>query len=315
MTLDRNQVHHITETFVNGLSILFNCSLLYLIKYHSTFGIKVYRLLLTVDALLDLCLGIVVLLGQPIGMTGGGITIIISNGFFSGRSATLDSILITTWSFILHTNVLWIPVQFVYRYRLLCKNEHSIKATCSIVAIATIYSAVALFVIVSFCEVREEFQSDGQLVINLNNWVQPDDTKIFFTGAPIRDWRMIAWLLLWTTTCAGSIVIVIWCEMKIMSNFNQFGKAISVATRRMHKEFNRALLAMAICPLVTTTGPVFYYIFAIAFQQCSGPTLSGTMSMAATCVTFFNPLTTILFLRCYRRVLFSMVACGKKNLW
>ncbi|KAI1695943.1 serpentine type 7TM GPCR chemoreceptor str domain-containing protein [Ditylenchus destructor] len=189
MTLDRNKVHHITETTVNGLFIMFNCCLLYLIKYHSTFGIKVYRYLLTVDASLDLCLGIVVLLGQPVGMTGGGITILMSNGFFSGQSATLDSILITVWAFILHTNLVWIPVQFVYRYRLLCKNEQNIKANCSIVAIATIYSAVAVFVIVPWCEVREEFQSDGQLVLDLNNWPQNECAKIFFVGAAIKGYN------------------------------------------------------------------------------------------------------------------------------
>ncbi|KAI1693197.1 hypothetical protein Ddc_23066 [Ditylenchus destructor] len=53
------------ETTVNGLSIIFNCYLLYLIQYYSTFGVKVYKYLLTIDAFLDLALGVVVFLGQP----------------------------------------------------------------------------------------------------------------------------------------------------------------------------------------------------------------------------------------------------------
>ncbi|KAI1698732.1 serpentine type 7TM GPCR chemoreceptor srd domain-containing protein [Ditylenchus destructor] len=186
MALDRNDVHHIVDTTVNGLSIAFNCFLLYLIKYYSTFGVKIYRYLLTVDALLDLCLGIVVFLGQPIGVTGDGITTVISNGFFSGRSAALDSTLITLWGFFLHTNILWIPVQFVYRYRLLCKNDsNNTKANRLIAATAIIYSLIALFIIISWCEVREEFQSAGQHVLDVNNWPQPKTEKVFFVGAYI----------------------------------------------------------------------------------------------------------------------------------
>ncbi|KAI1697040.1 serpentine type 7TM GPCR chemoreceptor str domain-containing protein [Ditylenchus destructor] len=65
MTIDIAEVHHVVETTINVLSIIFNCYLLYLIKYYSTFGVKLYRYLLTVDAALDLFLGIFTLLVQP----------------------------------------------------------------------------------------------------------------------------------------------------------------------------------------------------------------------------------------------------------
>lgn len=59
-------VHHVLETSVNTVAILLNLFLLYLIKCHSTFRVPIYQILLGIDAGLDLLLGIVVLVGQPV---------------------------------------------------------------------------------------------------------------------------------------------------------------------------------------------------------------------------------------------------------
>lgn len=59
-------MHHIGETVMNGLSVVFNVLLLYLIKNHSAFGTPIYQVLLAIDASLDLVLAVVVFLGQPV---------------------------------------------------------------------------------------------------------------------------------------------------------------------------------------------------------------------------------------------------------
>ncbi|KAI1700579.1 F-box domain containing protein [Ditylenchus destructor] len=56
MVMGFNEYLHVMETAGYSSSILFNCLLLYLIKYYSTFGVKVYKYMLTIDAVLDLCL-------------------------------------------------------------------------------------------------------------------------------------------------------------------------------------------------------------------------------------------------------------------
>ncbi|KAI1703768.1 serpentine type 7TM GPCR chemoreceptor srd domain-containing protein [Ditylenchus destructor] len=311
MMLEADQIHHVLETTVKTASIILNCYLLYLIKYYSTFGVNVYRYLLTIDATLDLCLSLVVLIVQPIGMIGNDYTIIVSNGFFAGRSAIFDQIFITLYGFLLHANVLWIPVQFVYRYRLLCKEEStSTKANFVIATVTTIYALVTFVGIASFCQVRDEFQTNGQYVLNVNDWPLHNGEKKYFAGSSITEWRMFYWLSLWTVTCSGSVAIVIWCEVKIVKSLNQYGTGTQASTQRMHKEFHRALLAMAICPLVTTTVPVFYFLISMVFQLSSGQ-VSAFMTTASTCITQFNPLTTIIFLRCYRRVAVRLISCGR----
>ncbi|KAH7701811.1 hypothetical protein AAVH_31049, partial [Aphelenchoides avenae] len=60
----------------------------------------------------------------------------------------------------------------------------------------------------------------------------------------------------------------------------------------------------AICPLITTTGPISYFIVTIALRMCPG-LVSGLMASATSSITLLNPLTTIFFMRCYRQVILS----------
>ncbi|KAI1691902.1 serpentine type 7TM GPCR chemoreceptor str domain-containing protein [Ditylenchus destructor] len=300
------------ETTINVLSIIFNCFLLYLIKNYSTFGVKLYQYLLTIDAVLDLFLGIFTLLGQPIALTGDGYLVVHSNGFFAGRSAFWDSVFLFLFFFILHTNVLWIAVQFVYRYRLLCK--HSARATLvnfMIIAITIGYSIIALADIIDYCQVREEYQSVAEYVMGLNNWPKPKEgsRRLYFV-IYIKEWRMFRWLSLWTVTCCATIFVVILCEKKIAKNVRRHGNPTHSTTQRMHTEFHRALLAMAICPLITTTFPVFYFITTTGLSLCPGQ-ISALMTIGLSSITLFNPLTTIACFRCYRQIAIRIVTCGR----
>ncbi|KAH7710497.1 hypothetical protein AAVH_22201, partial [Aphelenchoides avenae] len=90
-------IHHIVETLINVLSILFNCLLLYLTKNHSAFGTPVYQVMLAVDASLDLMLSFFGLLSQPLCVTGAGYKVFFSDGFFAGWSYALDQCLLMIW--------------------------------------------------------------------------------------------------------------------------------------------------------------------------------------------------------------------------
>ncbi|KAH7720062.1 hypothetical protein AAVH_12483 [Aphelenchoides avenae] len=116
-------VHHVVETVMNFLSIVFNSGLLYLIKTHSNSMSTMYKIMLAIDASLDLILAVVVFLGQTVTGTGGGYLQYMSNGLFSGWSYRLDLVLIFCWLWVIHLNVMWIPIQFIYRYTFICFTE------------------------------------------------------------------------------------------------------------------------------------------------------------------------------------------------
>lgn len=59
-------VHHVTDAFLKVVSIAVNIFLLYLIKKHSTYKVRVYQWMLAVDASLDIALASLTLLIQPV---------------------------------------------------------------------------------------------------------------------------------------------------------------------------------------------------------------------------------------------------------
>ncbi|KAI1696884.1 serpentine type 7TM GPCR chemoreceptor str domain-containing protein [Ditylenchus destructor] len=78
----------------------------------------------------------------------------------------------------------------------------------------------------------------------------------------------------------------------------------------MHSEFHRALLAMAITPLIAITIPVYYFCTVFAFQLCSG-WISAYITSALSAITVINPLTTIICFRCYRRAALKSLTCDR----
>lgn len=64
---DIHDIHHVLDTTMNSISMLFNGYLLYLIKNHSVFQVQTYQLLLAVDAGLDFLLALMVFVSQPVG--------------------------------------------------------------------------------------------------------------------------------------------------------------------------------------------------------------------------------------------------------
>ncbi|KAH7712874.1 hypothetical protein AAVH_19784 [Aphelenchoides avenae] len=140
----------------------------------------------------------------------------------------------------------------------------------------------------------------------MNDW--PFDAekppKVF--GAYLSDARLVAWEILWFISSGGGAIIVVTCELKIMNRLRSLGGGYHETTRQMHREFHRALMAMAICPLITSGIPIFFFIITICLALCPGP-ISAFMASGCSWITVFNPLTTIFFMRCYRDVVLTAV--------
>ncbi|KAH7711609.1 hypothetical protein AAVH_21077 [Aphelenchoides avenae] len=298
---------------MNVSSVAFNGLLLYLIAYHSNFGTPIYQVLLAIDASLDLLFAIIVLLGQPrhfwVTITGGGYLIYISNGFFAGWSHDVDIFLIFAWLWVLHLNIMWIPIQFVYRYTFICLRENASKArliNCITALVSLLWAGVGFVVNYVYSRPYASFQAQGSHVLALNFWEVANDT--ITVGSNLMEAKLQCFLGMWFTTCGCAIVIVVVVEVHIKRFFG--AHAPHQSTKKLHKDFHRALLAMAMTPLVTTTTPVMYYISACLMELSPGP-IQVFVAVACTSITMFNPLTTVLFMRCYREVVFK--PCMRKK--
>ncbi|KAH7711313.1 CRE-STR-45 protein, partial [Aphelenchoides avenae] len=260
-----DSAHHVLETVLNVLSISLNSFLLYLIVRHSNHGGKIYQVCLAVDAGLDLALGIACLVAQPVAFTGDGYLVMTSNAFSERRSFTSDTIALSAFYGLFHVNVLWIPMQFAYRYIVICRLPGAVitKKACAVALVGVLWNCVAFSVIFFMFSPPDDFQTRGLHVLQLNDWPYAVELPPPVFGSYITNVRLIAWLMLWFTSSVAAAIVVVVCEVKMYRFFREYGSTLSEHTRRLQKEFHRALLAMAICPLVTTGLPIFFFIVTI----------------------------------------------------
>lgn len=118
------------------------------------------------------------------------------NGPFANVSLQLGSFLLTCVFVITHLNILWLPVQFAYRYRYIGRQGRQVSSIIhythgdfrngrasfgdyAIIASTMVWSIPATFAIYNMFVPSEEFQSVGQRVLLLNGW--PLDAEPPFT--------------------------------------------------------------------------------------------------------------------------------------
>ncbi|KAH7704714.1 hypothetical protein AAVH_28091 [Aphelenchoides avenae] len=85
-------------------------------------------------------------------------------------------------------------------------------------------------------------------------------------------------------------------------HLRSMGSATHGFTSKMHRDFHRALLAMAICPLITSAVPILFIVGAAWLELTPGSAL-GFLEMTVSSITMFNPITTVFFIRSYRQVI------------
>lgn len=140
-------------------------------------------------------------------ITGGGYLIYISNGFLNGWSIQLDMALIFFWLYLIHLNVMWIPIQFIYRYTFICLSETYVqlgaretvmklgllicignfrpqkrarakRLNTATAACASVWAVVGLAMTYIYSHSYEGFEAEGRHVLALNKWEVAQGTLI-----------------------------------------------------------------------------------------------------------------------------------------
>lgn len=93
---------------------------------------------------------------------------------------------------------------------------------------------------------------------------------------------------------------------------------MSEHTRRMHTDFKRVLIGLALCPLVAVI-PVAYNIASVSMRLNNG-VLTAYSTTWGSSIALLNPLVTILVVQTYRsaaaEVIVNVVSCvlrSKRN--
>ncbi|KAH7719544.1 7TM GPCR protein [Aphelenchoides avenae] len=311
--LDLRVVHHCLDTFINGFAVVLNTFLLNLILNHSTCYIKVYKHVLLTTCLSDLLLSLVTLLGQPVGILGHGYYVMFSNGFFAYGSSIVDFLACFGLCAGLHANIVFLVVQFWYRYCYVCTRRTGVKSSNIVLFfLPSIWCLAQAAVTAWLYSVPDGFQAASLAILDESQWPFVADRPPHPVGFYWSECKFFIYTGFYAISAGGGYALIVWCEWKILAHLRSLGESIHAATRRMHTEVHRALIALAVGPFVTAILPIAYFLVAIATQSSPGLATAFATS-AATTITLLNPITTIYFIRPYRKQTLKVLGAGKQS--
>ncbi|KAH7714378.1 hypothetical protein AAVH_18262 [Aphelenchoides avenae] len=94
-------------------------------------------------------------------------------------------------------------------------------------------------------------------------------------------------------------IAIVYCELKVMQKLKTAAEMMRPATRRMHDETNKALIALAVAPLILSCLPIGFFLFTIVARINPGPIMAVITSQLSW-IAIANPITTTFFVRPYR---------------
>uniref|UniRef100_A0A915EFT4 G protein-coupled receptor n=1 Tax=Ditylenchus dipsaci TaxID=166011 RepID=A0A915EFT4_9BILA len=267
--IDIAYFHGIAMTIISSLALILNGILLYLIVFHSDFKVKAYKKILLMTCIADSVFALICFVVRPALLSGRGYMICLSNGIFANYSRMFDLFGLTIYCAALHCSMVCIAAQFVYRYRFTCyaedpKNPSFVWQT-------------ALFT-VTYC-ITQATDAAWMFALDIGDDHRQEGLEIMTEN---YGWKYDN----------GSL------PYPIMSHSAEL-KAF------VHNAFYMLSSAggytMAITPLILLMGPEFFYISSIMLETQSP--LSAMLTLSTTSIAVVNPLTTMYFVKSYRRII------------
>ncbi|KAH7698397.1 7TM GPCR protein, partial [Aphelenchoides avenae] len=295
--------HHRFDAVVGGLALLFNLGLLYLIVKQGSQHLKEYKWVLLSMCVSDIVLSTVVFVSNPAILPMGGYVMIVSNGWFAGNNVLFDHAFLAGFCAMLHTNIICIVVQFVYRYRLICRS-HCLKEPSHVIFVWPVLWCILQASNSVWCLVfgqGAEQREIGLEILREISWQYDSDHAPYPSVTHWSEVRTKVHHLIYMISCIGGYTTIVWCECHIMKYLKRNQVSMHSRTRRMHADVNRALVALAIAPLLASTGPTALIVSLMVFRVSPG-SIAAYITLGTSLITLINPLTTIYFVRSFRRV-------------
>ncbi|KAH7699261.1 STR-94 protein, partial [Aphelenchoides avenae] len=237
-----------------------------------------------------------------------GYFILVADGFFHGKNAIFDFVCVAAYCGMIHANCVMVVVQFIWRYQLVCRadsgNPVFVKTWWVIIPIVwSLLQAANTFYLFAFNDPHVSGVI-GRQILEKVGW-HPGTTAYPGMGH-LTNIHTAIHHIFYMVTLSGGYGIVVWCQYKIIKHMHRHGKSIRESTRRAHAEINRAMVALAIAPLLTSMGPTLILVTCMVIDFSPGA-ITVYLSLGMTMITMMNPLTTIYFVRPFRESVMGML--------
>lgn len=117
-----------------------------------------------------------------------------------------------------------------------------------------------------------------------------------------------------TATSTLGFLCIGWSEYKIVRHVQLYKPIMTPSAEQRQRELHYALIAMVVCPLVSTVIPTIVFVTSAVFGHRLGE-YSALMTTMVSLITLANPIMTCYLVRPYRlRVLNELCyACRLKE--
>ncbi|CAD5219483.1 unnamed protein product [Bursaphelenchus xylophilus] len=238
--MDWRSLHGLNEKLAISTCTILNISVLLLILTERSSAIKAYRKLIIVNALTELCATALMAVCQPVFQFLNGYFIVISNGPFRTLPHDLHYILIASWALGTGISFITVPLDFVYRFYVVCK-EVKVKTSqiafwvlvAYILAVWDAYWMASSFITVSQIELQDKLLNEAM-------WTE-NGTKVTFIASSIENTAYKVFTISGGCVICSEYTIIMILSRKIISKLKEQRHLMSAKTLEMQRGMNQML--------------------------------------------------------------------------
>ncbi|KAH7721263.1 7TM GPCR protein [Aphelenchoides avenae] len=306
--------HHANEVVSAILSLAFNALLSSLLIREKDETIKPYSRVLLQNCLVDVVYTFICLLVETCVEVDKGHYILIVNGCLRFLPLQWHYALSIVHLTSVALTVLIVPVEFVFRYLIVCKS-----VTLSTKQIYYM-GAVALF-ICTFCSsfAGFAFTLDSEAGGGYDHhavdliWPRDGNEAMVVLWASTKDPLFLTHIALTMFAEGVAYAVMIVTSIATYREIRKKKSRMTQKTLYAQRQMNRILITEASSVFVVGILPVIC-IFTMLFLEVSAVGYGTVLTMIHVWVPLLNPLTTLLLVRPYRRAIFGRLrSCRGRN--
>lgn len=103
---------------------------------------------------------------------------------------------------------------------------------------------------------------------------------------------------------------IVWSELGVFRKMNLSANLMRKSTRKLQAGLHKALIALAICPVLSSLVPVGSFLLALVFKVDLS-NFSPFLLIFVSSITVVNPITTCYFVKSFRDTLLRLLCLGR----
>ncbi|KAI1694053.1 serpentine type 7TM GPCR chemoreceptor str domain-containing protein [Ditylenchus destructor] len=298
------QFHDAFQFVVGLLSCVSGSIVVYLLLYRSKAQFRVYSRILLISCVVDLVFGATRMTFAQTVVIRGRIYMMLG-GFLDHLPLTWLTILVLLTLYLLFLHVLVMPLQFLFRYLIVCRNRmlknYQIYATVLVLCLVMLLECT-LFGI-AFVENNAHLKDKYNDLVN--DPIFSDDVPTYIV-LDEKKHTLLAYVLLSSLLIIviSSYFLIVYTAIQTLRHLKSARPSMSEQTRKMHDNLTRLLIFQASSPLVLVCIPEILFILAgTLIPNDTMPSGFGLiLSMMMSTIPLANSLSTIVIIPNYRKL-------------